>query len=84
MLDIEEATQIVKSYLPDGKIQVAVPYQNVYLFQVFGDDPLEGRMDPFFSVDKTTGEFRDFSVLTDGDISEIAQLFLDAKGGKRE
>lgn len=34
-------------------------------------------MDPFYSVDIQTGEFRDFSIITDGDISEINNLFLN-------
>ena len=32
-------------------------------------------MDPFYSVNINTGEFRDFSILTDGDIGEITNLF---------
>jgi len=79
MLNIEEATKIVKLYLPDGDIQAVVPYRDVYLFQVFGSDPLEGQMDPFFSVHKITGKIRDFSILTDGDMSEIAPLIISAK-----
>lgn len=81
MFDIQQATEIVKKAFPAGKIQKSVEYRNVYLFQIFTDDPDDGQMDPFYSVDKETGEFSDFSVITDGDISEISALFEAAKGG---
>jgi hypothetical protein len=74
-LSLQDATKIVKKALPAGKIQKSVEYKGLYLFQVFTDDPFEEEMDPFYSVNKETGEFRDFSVITDGDITEIAALF---------
>lgn len=79
MISLDEATKIIKVELPFGKIQAVVVYENLYIFQVFGEDPDEGIMDPFFSVNKETGEFKEFSILTDGKITEINQLFVDAK-----
>lgn len=76
MLNVNQAVAIIKKNLPSWKIRAAIDYNGLYIFQVFDDDPLEGRMDPFYSVNKRTGELRDFSILTDGDISEIAELFL--------
>lgn len=55
-------------------VKAWVQYKDVYLFRV--EFPFEGEedFDPFFSVDVNTGEVREFSVLTDGDLSEIAAL----------
>ena len=79
MLDFKDATEIVKQNLPNGDIQLAVPYRNMYLYQVFRDDPGEEKMDPYFSVNRDTGYFSEFSLLTDGNISEIVSLFEKAK-----
>lgn len=79
MLDVKEAIKIVNKNIPTGKIQSYIVYKNVYLFQVFTNVPGESEFDPFYSVDKETGEFRDFSIITDGNISEISTLFEKAK-----
>lgn len=76
MLSEIEAKKIVSDNLPEGLVQSFISYEDVYIFKVFFDDPLEGQWDPFFSVNKKTGELRDFSILTDGDISEITELFM--------
>ena len=47
---------------------------------VFFSDPDEGIFDPFYSVDKTTGEVAKFSVFTDGDFDDIQDLFMIAQG----
>lgn len=80
MIDIDEATKIVQKAIPDGKIQASVVYNDLYLFQVFNTDPFEEEMDPFFSVHRETGEFRDFSIITDGKTAEVVALFKKAKG----
>lgn len=79
MLDQSTAQKRLKKALPNGKVQAVVTYKDLYLFQVFDDDPDEGEYDPFYSVNRQTGEVREFSILTDGDISEITTLFLEAK-----
>lgn len=75
MLKLNQAIDIIKKNIPDGKIQLAIEYNGLYVFQVFTDDEFEGQMDPFYSVNKETGEFSDFSIITDGDISELMDLF---------
>lgn len=75
MLSIKQAVRIVQKNLPTWRIESAILYKNSYVFKVFNDDELEGAMDPFYSVNAETGEFRDFSIITDGDIREIARLF---------
>jgi hypothetical protein len=79
MLSLSEATSIVRENLPDGEIKKYIEYRNLYIFQVLGSDPDEGLFDPFFSVNKDNGEFRDYSILTDGDPGEISELFKAAQ-----
>jgi len=78
MLDIKEATKIVEKNLPTGKIEKVINYRNLYIFQVFVNSPGEYGLDPFYSVDQSTGEFSDFSIITDGDPQEISALFMRA------
>jgi hypothetical protein len=80
MLNIMDAIKIARESYPNGKIQSHVSYRNVFLFQIFNDMPGEEEMDPFFSVDKLTGEFKEFSILTDGDTAEIVSLFEKVNG----
>ena len=75
MFNAKQATDIMKKNLPDRTVKKRVIYNGLYLFQAFSNDPDEGDYDPFFSVDMTTGKFSDFSILTDGDITEINRLF---------
>jgi hypothetical protein len=77
-LNLDDATQIVNREFPDGKIQKSIDYEGKFIFQIFTDDPLEGELDPFYSVDQNTGEFSDFSIMTDGDPVKIGDLFLKA------
>lgn len=77
MISLEQAKIIVKENLPTGNIQRQIEYRGLYLFQVFTTEPGEEEMDPFYSVDMKTGEFRDFSIITDGDIVEITDLFTE-------
>lgn len=77
MLNVREATVIAHENHPDGDIQTVVVYKGLYLFRIFNDNPGEQEMDPFFSVDMETGEFKEFSILTDGDISEVTSLFTE-------
>jgi hypothetical protein len=77
MLSELEATSIVRNTFPTSRVEPPIAYRGVYLFMVFNDDdPLEGDQDPFFSVEQSTGELRDFSIITDGDPNEITNLFL--------
>lgn len=79
MLSIKQAVNTVNKNIPDGNIDSMIVYNGLYVFKVFTDDELEGQMDPFYSVDMETGEFRDFSIITDGNISEIVKLFNESK-----
>lgn len=74
-VSLQKAINIVKKNIPNGKIDASIRYRDLYLFKVFIDNGFEKEMDPFYSVNINTGEFRDFSILTDGDIGEITNLF---------
>lgn len=77
MLDILKATLIVEDELPKGKIQKHIEYERLYVFQVYLEGEGEEEFDPFYSVNKFTGEFRDFSILN-GDTPRIIDLFSRA------
>lgn len=80
MLDITAARNVVEKNLPNGTIQAFISYRDLFVFQVFdNNDEMEGQWDPFYSVNKNTGEFSDFSIITDGDPQELTRLFLEAK-----
>jgi hypothetical protein len=74
MLAKDEAQNLLEKALPDVPVKAWSRYRNLYLFRV--QWPFEGEedFDPFVSVNSETGEVRDFSVMTDGDISEIGAL----------
>lgn len=76
MLSEPDARVLVEMAFPESDVQTSIDYGRVYLFLVIGSDPLEGDQDPFFSVDKETGDLRDFSIITDGDPHEITKKFL--------
>jgi len=80
MLSIDEATKIVQKNHP-GEIQSHIEYKDLYLFMVFNYNPGEEEFDPFFSVDMNTGKFSEFSIMEDGNVSEIMSLFGKAKLG---
>lgn len=77
MLSIDQANEVVRKQIPNGKIEKAIKYKNLYLFMVFTDDPGEEEMDPYFSVDQETGEFKDFPIFEDEGMAEILSLFME-------
>ena len=79
MLSNKQAELIVRKNLPNGKIATSIEYGDLYVFQVFIDDPQEGGYDPYYSVNSKTKEFRDFSIITDGDMEELMDLFMEAQ-----
>lgn len=74
-VSLQKAINIIKKNIPNGKIDASIRYRDLYLFKVFIDNGFEKDMDPFYSVNINTGEFRDFSILTDGNTGEIINLF---------
>lgn len=74
MLNKFQALKSLHEVIPGYPVKAWAQYRDLYLFRIEHPDPLEKNYDPFFSVDSLTGEVRDFSVITDGNISEIASL----------
>lgn len=69
-----EALKIAMKHMAPGSKHVrTVTYGNLFILQINGPDPVEGDLDPFFSVDKTTGEFSDFD-LSDGGPELVRQF----------
>lgn len=62
-----EALKIAMRHMaPGSKLIKSAAYNNLFIFHINGPDPLEGDLDPFFSVDRTTGKFSDFSIVEGG------------------
>lgn len=74
MLSKSQAILTLKTAMPGIPIKACADYHDLYLFRVEYPALAERNWDPFFSVDKLTGEVRDFSVLTDGNTTEINNL----------
>ena len=74
MIDISSAAKLAQTNLPGSKIQKSVEYKDLYVFLVSLDDPDEQAV--FFSVNKNTNEFSDFSPFYDADTVEFEKLML--------
>ena len=59
-ITLEEAEQIVREKLQVQNVHGKTEYQGLYLFLAPFNDPDEGRLLPFFSVDPESGFFTDF------------------------
>ena len=77
MLKLEQAIGIVRKNLPKARVTKAVDFGDSYLIQAFWGEGPEAEMDPYFSVNKTTGEFRDFSILASNDRIAIVRAFTE-------
>jgi hypothetical protein len=78
MLSSEEAISKLKLIAPDRNPEKIITYNNLYLIFAPSSDPDEGMWDPYFSVDMTTGETRDYSIYQDGKAREIVSMFKSA------
>lgn len=78
MLSIQQATDVLRKGIPVTSVEAVITYGDLYIFRVIRDEPGEEEMDPFFSINRETGELRDFSIITDGN-AEITALFMKAK-----
>lgn len=62
ILSLTDAKQVVLRQLPSGsEIKGSTEEGDFFLFLAVNPDPDEGHLDPFYSVNKITGAFRDFS-----------------------
>lgn len=73
-ISLQEAEQIVITKLGIEKVAGKTEYQGLYLFLAPFNDPDEGRLLPFFSVDPETGSFQDFDPQAYDDPIEVLDL----------
>lgn len=79
MLSEKEALKKLKQFDPFLDPQRIIVYNGMYLILALRrNDPLEGDMDPYYSVDMNTGAIQDFSIFKDGKANEIVSLFVKA------
>ena len=70
-----EALKIAMRNMPPGsKFIKSATHGNFFIFHINSPDSLEGDLDPFYSVNKTTGKFRDFSIVEGG--PELLKQFV--------
>lgn len=81
MLDISKAKEIMANELPNSPIQTYIVYNELFVFRVRHPNPGEEDLDPFYSVNMNTGDFAEFSIITDGDIRTVTALFQKASLG---
>lgn len=78
MLSLSDCLQIAKEAIPYTSVEGAIEYRDEYVFVIYRSADREGMFDPFYAVNKSTGIFREFSVITDGVTSDIMYLFKDS------
>jgi len=75
MLSETDAIKVVKAQFPENaEITKPILYGDLYVFRVYSEVSDSRVLDPFFSVSRETGEFRDFSVITDVKDKTFAEL----------
>jgi hypothetical protein len=75
MVTEPEARRIAARQMPEGsRIIKVVEHEAYYILLIHWPDPLEGHLDPFFSVHKQTGAFSDFDLERGG--RELIRQFL--------
>lgn len=80
MINMDDAKQIVRQNIPGCVIKGIIFYDGKYVILAETDDPLEGNMDPFYSVDPRTGSFSGFSAVHPKNIKAL-QVFASQFGG---
>lgn len=80
MLTDEQATEVLLVELPGIEVAAHAHFKELHLFRVVWPSSEEADYDPFFSVHAETGEVSEFSIMTDGDPSEIAAAFAANQG----
>lgn len=80
MLNVEQAKMIVEKKIDGCKVHACVPYKGGYLARVEYPSAEEAHYDPFFMVNAHTGDVAEFSIMSDGNPSEVSEAF---KRGER-
>jgi hypothetical protein len=79
MLNINEAIDVVKKTLPNSKIISFIEHKDLFIFNILISLEEESGYDPFYSVNKVTKEFKDYSFLLAEDFREIQKKFIEAE-----
>lgn len=74
LLNQSQAQVRLEEALPGWPIKAWADYGDIFLFRIERPEAGEENWDPFFAVDKLTGQVLEFSVLVDGDLTEINNL----------
>lgn len=83
MLDATQAQACLADAFPELQVEDWILYKDVYLFRTSLPNSDEGDYDPFFSVDTVSGWVEDFSIMHDGDISEIMKAFSESQNSTK-
>ena len=76
-LSLKQAMKVLTDAMPDREIKGSFDQGPLFLFLAPSTEPLEGHLDPFFQVDKETGEFEDFSPTDYDNSAEIITALLN-------
>lgn len=82
MLSKEDAKNLFSRMYGTRKVESIITHGNLYILLAPDSDPVEGNMDPFFSVDIKTGEINEFSIFIDGNAIEISNKFKEEQRSK--
>lgn len=74
MHSLNDGITVVKSNFPNAVVKKYVELKDKFYFLVDTNEDESG-WDPFFSFDRVTGEFRDFSIIVGESAREVAILF---------
>lgn len=79
MLNITEAVEIMTKNLPDREIQRATPFRgDLFIFLAPGKPgTLDADMDPYYSVNRKTKEFKEFSIVDGTTPKEVMLAFAE-------
>ena len=75
MLSINDAKKIMLKNLPGVEVNKHVEYKLLFIFQAFYGDPLESSLDSFYFVDRVTGGFGEFPLMSPENFLPVMALF---------
>lgn len=79
MLSKSEAIKIIDMNIPGGTIKKVIEFRDMFVFMVYTSDKLEGKLDPFYSVNRVTSQFEGFPMMKPENFSEVMRLFSGQK-----
>lgn len=83
MISMDEAKQIVEQNVQGCTIERAILHKKEYIFYAPTKDPIEGDMDPFYSVGVVDGTFSDYPIMHPSN-KGIYKLLMEADYDQKE